>query len=197
MKPATKADQNLVVSIVCESFTDNPSVQRVINPKKPRALEALAHYAFQSSLPADGVWLSNDNSSIAICYPFYHKKESLKEVFAQMKLIKNCIGFSRLLKVEKSNAYVNAVRPKDGLFLYFWFFGASENGKKSRAAFELKNDILKWSEESRLPIYLETSVARNRRVYERYGFEVYHTWERDANDTLWFMRRFPPNNTPT
>ena len=74
--------------------------------------------------------------------------------------------------------------------LYFWFLGVEKGGNK--AVFEIKDQIFQWSEEKKLPILLETSVIRNRKVYERYGFEVYHTWDDSGNgNTLWFMRRMP------
>ena len=72
----------------------------------------------------------------------------------------------------------------------FWFFGVNKEGQGKGAAKELWDYIIKMAENDDLPIYLETSVAKNKIVYERFGFEVYHTWDnRDENITIWFMKK--------
>ena len=53
---------------------------------------------------------------------------------------------------------------------------------------EIKNAIFTKSKKEKLPIYLETSVEKNRRVYERYGFNVYYTI-RLGESTLYFLKR--------
>ena len=59
-----------------------------------------------------------------------------------------------------------------------------------RAGFELKNHIFQYSKQEQLPILLETSVERNKDIYERYGFYVYHEWmDSGGGQSLWFMRR--------
>ena len=74
--------------------------------------------------------------------------------------------------------------------MYFWFLGVEKGG--DQAVYELKDHLFELSKNQQLPILLETSVPRNRSVYERYGFEVYHTWEDSGNDkALWFMMRKP------
>ena len=55
-----------------------------------------------------------------------------------------------------------------------FIFGVKKGG--DRAAFELKNYIFQMSQNEKNPILLETSVKRNKLIYERYGFYVYHEW---------------------
>ncbi len=180
-----------VIAIIEESFHNNPSVVSVINPKKPRSLKALACYAFDTAISRNGVLLSSNREAVAICYPYNYKKEGLRDIWYQILLVLNCIGISRVPDVLKREAYVKKMRPTDGKFLYFWFFGATNIGKKTSAARELKEQIFDWSLRDDLPIYLETSVPRNKRVYEYFGFETYHEWNQPNGGTLFFMRRSP------
>lgn len=181
--------KNRTISIIEESFVNNPSVASVINRKKPKSLTSLARYAYQTASRRDGVLLSADSEAVAICYPYHLQKEGVKDLWNQLLLAWNCIGLTKLPEVMKREAYVKNTRPADGQFLYFWFFGATARGKKSGAALELKSHIFEWSERDDLPIYLETSVMRNKRVYEYYGFETYHEWKQPNGTTLYFMRR--------
>lgn len=191
MDPQNEHLQLKTIGIIEESFANNPSVVSVINPNKKNSLKALAAYAYHTVLPRNGVMLSINEEAVAICYPYHAKQEGLVDLWNQLLLVLTCIGLSRVPSVLKREAYVKNIRPQDGKFLYFWFFGATEKGKKTNAARELKNRIFDWSKKANLPIYLETSVTRNKRVYEHFGFETYHEWQQPNGGTLFFMRRSP------
>lgn len=191
MYRATKKDRSTVIKIITDSFHNNPSVRSVVNPRKKNGLQALAQFAFDTAIMRDGVHLSSDKESVAICYIYGSKKEGLVDLKNQLQLVMNCIGISKLFATMKREAYVEKQRPPDGKFLYFWFFGATQQGIRSKSAISLKNHIFQLSRTTNLPIYLETSVSKNRRVYEHFQFEVYHEWEQENGTTLWFMKRSP------
>ena len=82
------------------------------------------------------------------------------------------------------------MHPVDCDYLYFWLFVVLPSARGSQAALELKNVIFKESDRLKLPIYLETTLQKNKRVYERFGFKVYHIWEIEKRDvTMYFMKR--------
>jgi hypothetical protein len=192
MREALKSDRKLVVDIVSQAFLSNPSVLYVVKKdgKLEQRVRYLAEYSFDTGFLRDGVFLSDDNLGVAICYPYNKKKEGLRDYINQIKLIFSCIGLSRVRKVMKREAYIKKHRPKDGNFLYFWFLGVSSQRSENSTIVDIKEGLFKQSEQLKLPIYLETSVEKNRRVYERYGFEVYHIWEVPEEEyCLYFMRR--------
>ena len=42
----------------------------------------------------------------------------------------------------------------------------------------------------RLPIYPETAMERNKKVYSRYGYDMYHyREEKDKDIRFWFIKR--------
>lgn len=194
MTKATKADESLVIDIIAESFPSNPSVLSVIknDKKEPQRMRWLARFVFRTALRKGGIYLSKDRTGVAICYQYNSHKETLIDYWDQLVLAITAIGLERIIKVLKRDSYVKKKRPKSGNFLYFWFFGVSNEGKGRGAAHELQKVIFSEAERLQLPIYLETSIAKNKRVYERYGFEVYHTWDyKSEGITLWFMRSKP------
>jgi len=189
MRKATSADKHLVTSILSDAFLTNPSVLQVVKSdhKVVQRVEHLAHYAFKTALRRNGVYLSSDEQGVAICYRYNSKKNALVDYWHQLQLVVLAIGINRVLKVLKRDNYIQKIRPGSGEYLYFWFLGVNEASRGSGGAMELKNVILKEARDQHLPIYLETSVEKNKRVYERFGFELYHTWKTDTS-TLWFMK---------
>lgn len=192
MKAATQQDQEKVVSIIMESFYDNPSVNLVIKNDRKRdlRLRVLAEYAFKKALRRNGVWLSDDDQGLAIFYRYNERKADLFDFWNQVKLAFRAIGLFRSLQILKREKYMALQRPEDGNFFYFWFFGVANAGRGSRAAYELRDEIFALAKKLKLPLYMETSVPQNQKVYERFGFETYHTWLQPGNnEPLWFMRK--------
>ncbi len=199
MKKAVISDKKLVTDIISESFNYNPSVISAIKPgekQKKQRLNGLAEYAFKTALRRNGVFISSDRKGVAICYRYNEKKESIIDYWNQLVLVIKSIGISRIFKLLKRESYIKKMRPESGNYLYFWFFGVAETGRGQGAATELKDAIFREAENKNLPIYLETSVEKNKIVYERYGFEVYHI-QKNNNMTLWFMRRKQNNTADT
>lgn len=190
MRLAEKKDKKRIVDIICESYDSNPSVNWVIKNDKHRArrIRVLAEYAFDMAYRRKGVYISSNNEGITICYKYNVRKESLGDYIGQAKLALFSIGVSRALKILKREGYTKKTRPANGEFLYFWFWGVSDKARGSSAAKESKDYIFELSKNLQLPIYLETSVPQNKRVYERYGFETYDTWT-DNDHLIWLMRR--------
>lgn len=179
-----------VINIISKAFAENPSVLSVIKNKsenKTAAIKALAKYAYRTSKRRNGIFFSSDQCATALCYPYFSKKDSIVDYWNQLWLIQNAIGWKKLFYTLKREKYMKSIRPRSSDFLYFWFFASSK--KETRGAFELKDLIFERADQLQLPIYLETSVEKNKRVYERYGFEVYHIWKDNKGPVLYFMRR--------
>jgi hypothetical protein len=91
-----------------------------------------------------------------------------------------------LLQLERYRRKQRTSRPH----LYFWFMGVEAGGES--AGTELKNGIFGMADEAKLPVYAETSVKRNKTVFERIGFNTYHRWKsKDGILEFWFLRRNP------
>lgn len=185
---ATQKDKETAVRIITNTFDANPSVNVVIGKKgnRRKKLTRLAEYAFVKALSHKGVFLSSNNKGVAFCYRSNNKSPSLKELYSEF-CFALVIPLDKSIKALKREAYLKKHR-YTGEHFYFWFFGVEQDGGK--AGFEIKDHLFQLSKEQQLPILLETSVARNKLIYERYGFKVYHKWaDHDENHTLWLMMR--------
>ncbi len=194
MLTATKKDKAKVVKIIEESFKGNPSVTWVVknDSKKDKRLKALAEYLFDVGLAKKGVYLSSDHNAVAVIFRYNTKFNKLLVLYHELRLMLRAIGFRKIPEVLKRQAYLKSQKPPSGNFLYFWLYGASDEGKGHGGAFELQKDIYKLSKDLKLPIFLETTIPQNRIVYQRFGFEVYNTWKVDEQGvSVWFMKRDP------
>ena len=187
---AQKSDKKDAISIIAKTFDKNPSVNIVIGESgnRQKKLKRLASYVFTKSLNREGAFLSNNRKGTALCFVSSRKGKILPELIEEIRFVL-VLPFSNIISSLKREKYIQEHRMKEK-HLYFWFLGVEKGGNK--AVFEIKDQIFQWSEKKKLPILLETSVIRNKKVYERYGFEVYHTWDDSGNgNALWFMRRMP------
>ena len=180
-----KADS---VRIIANTFDANPSVNIVIGEggNRSKKISRLADYAFMKALNRQGAYLSDNKKGTALCFKSSASAFSLKENYLEVRFAFS-IPLKKVFQTLKRESYIKKHRI-EGEHLYFWFLGVEKGG--GEAGFELKDYLFALSKRENLPIIMETSVMRNRVVYERYGFRVYHEWA-DSGDgnTLWFMVR--------
>lgn len=190
MRLAQPKDRELVVRVMTTMFVTNPAVLSLIAPGKDKraGIQSLAEFAFLKCFHRNGVWISSNENAVALCYRFNEGGFSLKEFLLELRFAIRFIGLTRLPSILAREAYRKKQRPADGNYYYFWFFAALPHA--GEAAFELKNGIFNLARKSGLPIYTETSVERNRKIYERYGFETYQQWVDPKEEvTFWFLKR--------
>lgn len=190
MTLATPQDKSEAVRIITNTFDQNPSVNIVIGSggNRRKKISRLGNYAFIKAMNRQGAYLSSNRKGAALCFLSDAKGTNFAEFWAELRFAL-VIPPKKVIQTLKRESYIKKHR-YEGKHLYFWFLGVEKGG--GQAVYELKEHLFAMSEREQLPILLETSVARNRSVYERYGFEVYHTWN-DSGDgkTLWFMMRKP------
>jgi len=188
MKQAKKTDKAKVVAILEKSFAENNTLLFLTREKN--RIRKIAEYAFDYAIRRKGVFLSDSENGVAICYEYNRKKKDLIDYFYELKLFFSALSLKRVHKILAHTKKIENSRPKDGNFLYFWFFGAKPESLKHNSAKELYLNILKLAKKKQLNIYAETTILKNKNVYERFGFEVYKQWfNPDTGFNVWFMRK--------
>lgn len=185
---AKQKDQSDSVQIITDTFEVNPSVNIVIGDKGNRSkkIRRLAEYAFIKALNRDGAYLSENKKGTALCFRSNFGSSNFRELYFELRFAFS-LPIRKTFQTLKRESYLKKHRYKDE-HLYFWFFGVRKDGEQ--AAFEIKDHLFQLSKKEDLPILLETSVERNKKIYERYGFKVYHEWpDSGSGKTLWFMKR--------
>lgn len=190
MRLAEWTDRKDIIDIIVSRFENIPGTIWVVREKanKKKAISCLASYVFLKSYNREGAWISDNNMGMALCFRYNKKIFSLRELWC---LLRFTLFYGSLGKIKDfiyRESYREKQRPPDGNYLYWWFFGVKKGGDK--AGFEISREIIRYSEREKLPIYLETTIEKNMRVYERYGYELYHYWEEPDKDIrFWFMKR--------
>lgn len=193
MQLAENSDKKTVVHIISTMFKNNPGVNWMFSNKGSldKKLKRLAEYAFVKCYNKKGVFLSNNKKGVALIYRSDIDQFSLRETLYQLKFVLLSIDKTKLKDILFRESYRNKIRPHNTPYYYFWFLGILKDGEK--AAFEFHKEILNMADKEKLPIYLETTVERNKIIYEKMGFTTYHFWrDEKKNIQFWFMRRNIP-----
>jgi hypothetical protein len=192
MKQATIEDKKTVLRILENSFLDNPTLLFLIrNPERRQFyIRRIAEYAFDFAIRRNGVYLSDSGLGVAICFQYDFMKRDLLDYWNMFKMVVSAFRIRRLISIFRHTKTVERFRPENGDYLYFWFFGVAPDETPRVSARELSLQIMEMAERNKKDIYAETTLLKNRRVYERFGFEVYHSWFNPENGIqVWFMRK--------
>lgn len=180
MKIAEKSDKALVLDILYQAFADNPSVLHTTKSKgkKPKEIRWLLSYCFDICRRSGYILLNDDDTACALVrYPDENIPFLLK-CFWEIQLLVHCIGIKNAPKVLRKERQLKMRRPKNG-YHYLWYIGTlpehCHQGKGSR----LLKEILGQAASNNCTVYLETSVDKNVRWYEKQGFEIYDKWQFD------------------
>lgn len=192
MKLARLSDKEKVVEILLESFATNPTFQFLIrnNKRKQHYVERIASYAFDFAIRRRGVVLSNNEKGVALCFKYDYMKKDMIDIIRMVTLVIRAFAVRKIFKILRHTNYVEKTRPQCGDYYYFWFFGVLSEEQPKTSGRELAIHVLKKAESESKDIYAETTLEKNKRVYERFGFEVYKEWYNPENElNVWFMRK--------
>ena len=192
LRKVTRDDMQLVADIITKTFARNPGVNWTLKHTGNPAhhIKRLAEYAFIKSYLRDGVFISSNRKGVALCYQYNRNRFSLLEFWYQIRFAFTSIDFWSITKVIRRESIRKRIRPQSGEYLYFWFLGVLPEGRG--AGIELKNRVFQKARKENLPIYLETSLERNQKIYARIGFTTYYYWENKPEKIqFWFMKWEP------
>lgn len=189
-------DKSLIIRRVADVLKETPSAQDIVKKGDGRdeRFVYLATHMVEKAIAKDALILGKDALGIAILFQTNAKeKDFWKEIMSEIGLVKNVTGIKNALKILKKQKYIKQQRPQEGDYLYCWFWGIVQDGRgaATQIASEMKNELLRVSEERGLPLYAETRLRTNAVVYQRYNFELFHTWEQPGGSTMWFLRYIP------
>lgn len=189
-KPASA--RALIVEIIASSLEGIPSLEWVIERarNKPAALVAVAEYLHDYSSLRKGVYLSSDKAGVLLMYNASVNAPIVASFVLKLKLLVRCVGIRRAILVLQRSKYIHKHHPRNRQFLHVQYFGVKPGTRGIGSALELKNLVENKCREMNLPAFLETTQEQNRRVYERYGFRVFHEFQfKNSGFTTWMMRK--------
>ena len=174
MIKAEYSDKKKIVDILCKAFDTNHSVNFIVKQDQSRMkrIRKLMEYCFNMCFMFGNVFLSEDKEGCVLIVLPDRKKTTLKSILLDVKLAILVVGLSNLMKVLKREARVKQLHPRER-FCYLWFIGVEPVCQNRGIGSKLLNDVINEAKIDNRPIYLETSVSKNIRWYQKFGFTVY------------------------
>jgi len=106
------------------------------------------------------------------------------------KMFMKAIRFSQLIPTLKREKYIKSLRPAYEDYIYVWVLGSDPNTTSLRGLADIRDHLFGLSEKLQLPILIETTVEKVRKLYRYVGFEEYHMWEdTEGGINVWFLER--------
>lgn len=164
--------------------------------KREKRFDYLAKYMVEKAIEKDALIVSDDGKGIAILFQTNsNDKNFWKDTIQDIKLALNVTGIKKGLKAMKTQSYVKSQRPKEGDYLYCWFWGILSDARgsdDSKTAYNMKNQFYARAQELQLPIYAETRIRRISIAYQRYGFKQFNEWDHPSGGKMYFLKYSPP-----
>ena len=188
MIKATYKDKDIVVNILAESFNDNQSVNYIVKQDKKRKqrIRKLMEYSFDNCYLYGEVFLTDEKSGCALILFPDKKKNNLKSILLDIKLIVSCIGISNAKKAMVRESKIKKLQTKK-LMYYLWFIGVDQDQQNMGIGSALIKEVIEDANSKQRPVYLETSTLKNIPWYEKFGFTIYN--KLDLGYTLFFMKK--------
>lgn len=188
MQRANINDRAVVVDILVKAFDQNKSVNYVIKQDDNRndRIRGLMEYSFDTCNAFGEVWVSENRNGCALVLFRDKQPTTFSSILLDLKLAFKVIGLSRLKKVLEREGRIKAFHPHTP-FAYLWFVGVKPEAQNKGVGSKLLIELIERYDSQSRPIYLETSVDRNRPWYKKFGFEIYKTI--DQTYTLYLLKR--------
>ncbi|MCK4991028.1 MAG: hypothetical protein KAS29_11100, partial [Bacteroidales bacterium] len=173
------------------AFEQNPRVMSMVKKKDPsRNVRLMTEYAYQLVEKFNGIYLSKDKTTVLFYYLESQYKRSFLDYLKYGKMFMKAIRPSQLMPTLKREKHIKSLRLDYEDFIYVWILGSDPNKTSIRGLADIRNHLFGLSEKLQLPILIETTVEKVRKLYHYVGFEEYHKWEdTEAGINVWFLER--------
>ncbi len=185
------SDREIIISIVSDAFKQNPRAVAMMKKKNPsRSVRLMTEYAFTLVEKFNGIYLSKDKTTVLFYYRKSQYKRGFMDYLRYVKMFLQAIRFSQLFPTLRREKYIASLRPAYEDYIYVWVLGSVPNNRSLNGLADIRDHLFGLSEKLQLPILIETTVEKVRKLYHYVGFEEYHKWEdSEAGIDVWFLER--------
>ena len=183
-------DRSRAIELMIKCFRNTKGMTWMLKPggNWDNKIRILMEYIVDESIKRDGAYISENGCGIIFMFPSDLSKDGELPLMNKLKLCFGATGIQNASKSLKIQKKVRELRPKDGLLVWILASDPDEHGHSS--GYEIKKFMQDRSAESGLPVYAETTEARNKKLYIYLGFSEYATMENPyAGVTIYFMKR--------
>lgn len=191
MRRALPNEKENIVAIIIDAIEVNPKIQYLLGDKQFRnKVRALAQFIYAISERRKAIYLSEDGKGLLIYMHSHEWKKGIRDAWDYCRMIFSAFEWKRLFQILKMEKRLESFRPGEENYLYVWVLGTKKENQGENQARELRDALFSKATELKLPIYAETAFDQNFKVYQRYGFNNYHTeYYPKIPLTIRFLRR--------
>jgi len=186
-----KTDRELIIEMVSTAFEQNPRAMAMVKKKNPaRSVRLMTEYAYQLVEKFDGIYLSEDKSTVLFYYQKSRYRRTLVDYLKYGQMFMKAIRPSQLFPTLKREKYIASLRPGYDDYIYVWILGSDQSRTSIRGLADIRDHLFQLSERLQMPILIETTIEKLLKLYNYVGFDVYHKWhDADADISVWFLQR--------
>ena len=193
VRPACADDADAVSHLMAGAFQDDPSFAWCIpnSAARKQHLPAFFSIVFDALLELGHCYCTSDVAAAAMWVPPAQDPLTEKQT-ARLREVFESIGPDEAARFMALIELMDSCHPRRQ-HLYLWFLGVSTGVQNRGLGSTLLRSGLHWCDERGLPAYLEATTDRNRRLYERHGFQVTDELIAIGSLPMWPMWREPRN----
>lgn len=185
-----KSNRTQLIKDLTQVYLSNRSVNWMLNSSSHERVEVMIKYLLKAANSAGGIVLSDDERLAAV---YLHRKKDflgrLKEFIWINIFIKYVICSDCASKFKAHQKYLRHQYP-DKEIMQVVLLSVTPKTITDMRMDKVMRNLIEVSEREKKPIYLETSAPPLIPFFEKYGFEMYHEWDRGVtNFPLWLYKR--------
>lgn len=187
----TKEEKARALEILEKAFNRSPGIIWMLGEKcNRRKTQKLLSVFLEEAVVKEGAFLTNDYNGVVLFFQLHNNKGSVQLLFKKLYAFLFLMGLRRGIQAIKYKKSIDAIRPKKGWL--GWLVATDSDACGKAAAYEIKNWMFQRSDETKEPIFVETTVPRVMILYKAAGYKEYakikHPYQ---NIDIWFMKRDP------
>ena len=161
------------LALLNETLVDNRSVLFSIGTKGffRFKVSIIAKLLFSEASNNSGVYIDSKSEGIILFFSSNNKQSANTAILFCAALF--AIGPFRLYRVWKRKKEVELFHSQWKDYIHCSYLAVRKSARGHGAIFELRDRLFQFQQEKQLPILVETTIEKNKRVYERIGFKVH------------------------
>lgn len=176
------------LALLNETLVDNRSVIFSIGTKGffRFKISLIAKLLYSEAAKNKGIYIDSNAEGIILFFPSEHKRPANLGITLLVALF--AIGPLRLARVLKRKQEVRQFHSQWKNYIHCSYLAVKKSARGHGAIFELRDKLFAFQQEKQLPILVETTVKKNKRVYERIGFRVHEVRSVGGFETYCMVR---------
>ncbi|WP_299763508.1 hypothetical protein [uncultured Dokdonia sp.] len=189
--PIQLYNKNIALQVLQKAMIENPNLLWMTGTCKKR-LNNLYEFCIRLAMSKKGAYLNSDTKGVVL---FYREGDGvtliglLKKIQLYFFFVVSVIDIFKIIEMMKLQRLIKRKMP-NAPYLYCLIMAVHPEEKRTQTIIQMRDFLFEQSKQQQLPIYIQTSLRRNKILFERYGFECFDTVvNTSANYTLWLLKR--------